>query len=157
MAKKSPGISKPKRRGNNRLLFTLVLLPAAVVLLPTTIVICVGLLPTFVAYFTDRDREKFAAMTVGAINLCGTVPFVAELWENGPSLQRAGDIVSQPFTWLVMYTAAAIGWAVYLAVPSVVGNLLVIRAQTRIRALRDEQDGLAEEWGPEVRGEDQPA
>jgi hypothetical protein len=54
----------------------------AVVFLPTTILLVVGMLPTLVAALVDRTRERVLGMTVGSMNLAGCTPFVIELWSG---------------------------------------------------------------------------
>ncbi len=51
---------------------------------------------------------------------------------------------------MVMYSAAAAGWMLFLAVPPVVGVLLNWTAQRRIAALRARQKRIIEEWGKDV-------
>ena len=101
---------KVKGGGNGKLIVTgLLLLPVVAVLLPSCIVLTINMAPTIVAYVVDRSREKYLAITVGLLNICGTLPALAELWNQGQSYSATMDISSNPFQWLMAYGAAAIG------------------------------------------------
>src|SRR3546814_19932729 len=68
---------KPRARGVKtwvKVLALVILFPFAAVLLPTTLVFFVMMAPTWVAYITDRSRDKHLAITVGMLNLAGTLP-----------------------------------------------------------------------------------
>ena len=145
---------KVKGGGNGKLIVTgLLLLPVVAVLLPSCIVLTINMAPTVVAYVVDRSREKYLAITVGLLNICGTLPALAELWNQGQSYSAAMDISSNPFQWLMAYGAAAIGWVVYLGLPPILGHYYAITSQARLHGHRHKQQILLEAWGDEVRGE----
>ncbi len=143
---------KKKRKGSMLTLILLVI-PAGLVVLPTSILFGVGMIPTIVAYITDRDPEKSAPITVGGLNFCGCMPFAIDLWKHNHTIIAAGKIFADPLSWLVMYGAAAIGWALYYGIPPAVANFEVMRAEKRVSALKQVKVGLVQEWGPEVAGE----
>lgn len=145
--------AKGKRRGNkgrNIWLFLLLILPAALVVLPTTIVFGVGMIPTIVAFVTDRDPEKPAPITVGGLNFCGCMPYAIDLWRHGHTIGAAAKLFLDPLAWLVMYGAAAIGWAFYYGIPPMVAGVEVGRSEKRIEVLKAQKVALVQEWGPEV-------
>ncbi len=145
---------KAKGGGSGKLVMTgLFLLPVVVVLLPSCIVLAVNMLPTIVAYAVDKSREKYLAITVGLLNICGTLPALAGLWQQGQSYDAALDISSNPFHWLMAYGAAAIGWAIYLGLPPILGHYYGITSQARLHNHQRKQQILVEGWGEEVRGE----
>ena len=145
---------KAKGGGTGKLVVTgLLMLPVLAVLLPSCIVLAVNMAPTIVAYVVDKSREKYLAITVGLLNTCGTLPALAELWQQGQSYDAALDISSNPFHWLMAYGAAAIGWTVYLALPPILGNYYGITSQARLLGHQRKQQVLVEAWGEEVRGE----
>lgn len=149
----------PKRRpGQGGLLvLLLVLLPLGLFVLPTSVLLMVGLLPTVVAWIVDRDSEKSAALTVGAMNLCGIAPYVILLWQGGHSMERAMRFLADPSTWLVMYGAAAVGWVIYFLVPQVVAAGIAMRNESRIRTLEAQRATLVAEWGTAILGKDADA
>ena len=60
------------------------------------------------------------------------------------------SVLFDPFAWLTVYGAAAIGWAVHTTVPVVVVMISDMRAEWRRRELEKVQQSLVEEWGQEV-------
>ncbi|MDB5366541.1 MAG: hypothetical protein JWM77_2468 [Rhodospirillales bacterium] len=129
------------------ILFTLV---AAGVLFPMTIIIGVGMLPTAVAFYIDRSPQKSTALTVGALNACGVVPWVMQLFQDGFSWPHAMLILVKSQTWLAMYGAAAAGWMMDYLVPPAVAHGMVLQHGVRIRDLERRQETLREAWGEEV-------
>ena len=111
---------KPKGGGNGKLIGTaLILLPAIAVLMPSCIVLMVMMVPTIVIYALDRTREKYFAITVGLLNVCGAMPAEVHLWQRGQTYDAAFDIVGDPFYWLMAYGAASVGWVIYLGLPPI--------------------------------------
>lgn len=128
----------------------LALIPGALVILPTTVLVLVGMIPTIVAYFTDRNDDKSAPITVGAMNMCGVMPFAIKLWQSGHTLGIVTDLLRDPTTLMYMYGAAGVGWLVYYGVPPIVARILVARDEYRIKSLDADRQMLVEEWGPDV-------
>ncbi len=151
MAKKpSRDTGRRKKKKRSIWLFLLLLLPAALVVLPTSILFGLGMIPTIVAYAIDRDPEKPAPITVGGLNFCGCLPYAIELWKHGSGINAALKVFSDPLAWLVMYGAAAVGWAFYYGIPPAVANAEVMRSERRIDALKQRKVALVQEWGPDV-------
>lgn len=134
------------------LVIVLCLLPIGLMALPTTILFIVGMIPTMVALVADRDPEKYAPMIVGSLNFCGVMPFAISLWRNAHTIGHALRLLSDPYTWLVMYSAAALGWVLFYGVPPTVTAIIVFRNEAEIKRMKDRQTELVEEWGPEVAG-----
>jgi hypothetical protein len=140
--------------GKGKMIVTgVIMLPVIAVLMPSCIVIAVNMVPTIVAYVVDRSYEKYLAITVGLLNVCGTVPAVAELWQRGQSYDAALSLASNPFHWAMAYGAAAIGWVVYLGLPPILGNYYAITSQARLHDHLHRQQILVQAWGEEVCGE----
>ncbi|WP_207459424.1 hypothetical protein [Azospirillum sp. SYSU D00513] len=144
---------KKKKRRNTLLTFLLLIFPAALIVLPTTILFGIGMVPTFVAYAVDRDPDKSAPITVGGLNFCGCMPFAIDLWKHNHDIMSAMKIFGDPIAWLVMYGAAAVGWALYYAIPPAVANAEIGRAERRIEALKQTKVALVQQWGPDVAGD----
>lgn len=144
--------AKSKKKGgkSNIITFLFLVIPAALVVLPTTIIFGVGLVPTLVALATDRDTEKSAAITVGGLNFCGCMPFAIDLWKTGHNVAAAMAKLADPFTWLIMYGAAGAGWLLYFTIPPLVATAEINRAEKRIDALKKKRVALIQEWGPDV-------
>lgn len=124
----------------------------AVFTLPSVLLLGVGMLPTFAAMLTDRRREKYATLCVGCMNFTGVLPFMIMLWAEDHSYDNAFSIIGDPFTWLVMFGAAAIGWSIFFIAPGFIGIFIGMRTEQRIERLRRRQRDLIEEWGPGVAG-----
>ena len=138
---------------STRAILLMVVAGAAVFTLPTVLVLGIGMLPTLVAMLGDRRREKYTTLCVGAMNFVGVMPFVAKLWSEEHSYEKAFSIMSDPFAWLSMLGAAAIGWTIYFVAPGVVAMGMAMRIEQRIVQLKRRQTELVEEWGPGVAGD----
>lgn len=139
------------------LIIVLVVLPLGLLALPTTILLLFGLVPTMVALIVDRAPEKYAALTVGSLNLAGVLPALLELWISGHTVAVALDIIGAPMTWLIAYSAAAVGWLIYFSLPPLFASFMALRYQGEIKAMKARQVELIQEWGPEVAGDAAPA
>jgi hypothetical protein len=127
-----------------------VLVGLVVVALPTVTLLFIGMLPTVVAYLIDRTRQKYATFCVGGMNFCGVFPYVLDLWNGIHSMSGAFRILTDVFALLLMYGAAAFGWALFASIPPVVVSVLTVMAQRRVSTLRTNQRRIIEEWGEEV-------
>lgn len=143
--------ARPRRPGLWAKMVALVILfPFAAVLLPTTLVFFMMMAPTWVAYITDRSRDKHLALTVGMLNFAGTLPAIIELWSRGQSHQMAMLLVGDVYVWAVAYGAAVAGWGIFGCMPSVVGGFYRMTTESRIKGLVKQQKALIAEWGHAV-------
>ena len=148
-----PGTDVEGQRQRGRSSLTWVLLVFTflmVVASPTVIVLFFGLLPTVVAYIIDRTKGKSATFCVGSINFVGVFPYIIALWTDKNTVDAALASISDIFVMLVMYSAAAFGWLLFLAMPSVVSSFVLVLQERKVAQLRAEQKELIEEWGPDV-------
>jgi len=128
-----------------------ILVPLVLVFaLPTVALLALGLLPAIVAYIVDRREEKYAAYCVGGFNLSGVMPYLFSLWATGDSMHALGAILTSPFSWLVMYGAAALGWLANYWAPQITMRVRRVRDRAEVVRLRKRQEQILEEWGPEV-------
>ena len=141
-----------KKRGNVWT-FMLLVIPAAMVMLATTVLLLVGMIPTMVAFVIDRDPDKPAPITVGGLNFCGCLPFAIDLWKHGGGVAQVMKLLVDPMAWLVMYGAAAVGWAFFFGIPPLVASAEIMRSERRVELLKTKKVALVKEWGPEVAGE----
>ena len=121
-----------------------------IVSLPTVLLLFFGMLPAIVAYIVDPSRNKTSTICVGAMNFAGVFPYLLSLWTGIHSIDVALGILTDIFALMVMYSAAAAGWMVFMAVPPVVGVLLSGMDRRRIAALRARQKRIVKEWGKGV-------
>ncbi|MCF8479573.1 MAG: hypothetical protein K9H25_04015 [Rhodospirillum sp.] len=153
MAKK-PEIKKQKDAGlglGAKLILLIVLAVMALFIIPTVILLCVAMLPTFVAAITDRSISRMSWLCVGGLNFSGTVPFIADLWIRGGHMDAALSLVTDVFTIMLIYGAAGVGWLLYISVPQLLGAFMAMTATHRIATLKAQQEKLGDDWGPEVR------
>ncbi len=136
-------------RGN---LLVVVSLITAIVFLPTSFMLMIGMMPTFIAYFVDRGKVKVKAITVGSMNMAGCLPFIFELWAHGHTFPNAVNHITEPRTIVVMYFAAAIGYMIEWAVISIVGSIVLEKSKSRIVEIEKTHKQMEEQWGEEVSG-----
>ena len=123
---------------------------ALVFSLPTVVLLFLGLLPAMVAFIVDDDPRKYAAKCVFATNLAGAWFFLLKLWTGDHSLAEAMAILTDVYSWLLMYSAAALGWLCYLWFPSIAALFMEMTAERRIARLKLQQKKLIDEWGEGV-------
>jgi len=144
-------IENQRQRGRSNLTWLLLILTFLLVIAsPTMIVLFFGMLPSVVAYIIDRSKGKTATFCVGSINFVGVFPYMITLWTDKNTVDAAMTFVSDIFVMLVMYSAAAFGWLLFLAMPTVVSSFVLVLQERKVEKLRAEQKELIEEWGPEV-------
>lgn len=127
-----------------------ILMLCAGLFFPTTVLMMGGLLPTLIAAIVDDRPVRTAWLTVGAMNFAGLVPAIFDLWHVGHITKNAIEILMQPRTIILSYSAAAIGWFIYYQVPKIVTGFLVRRAKTRLKDIEKRRHELNRKWGPEV-------
>lgn len=124
--------------------------------LPTLLLLVAGMVPTVVAVIVDRRGDRLAPLAVGSLNFAGLFPSFLALWTQGHGLGGVTRVMADPYTWLMAFGAAAIGWALVLGLPWIVETVLAFRNEAEIRRLRNRQAALVAEWGPEVAGRQPP-
>lgn len=139
--------------GGKAQLITAGFIVLATLFLPTTFLLCIGMLPTPAAALWDRARKKMIVITVGAMNLAGCTPYLMQLWRHGNSFEKAFDIISDPQTIIIMYVAAGAGYAISWAMTDITASVLYKRGRARQREIKKIQEGLVERWGKGVTGE----
>ena len=118
---------------------------------PTFMVALGGMLPTLVAFIVDNRKERYAARTVGYLNLSGVFIVCLDMWAGDHTWQHALDLLSQPINYLIMFGAAAAGWVLYFLIPPIANAYLTIHNDLRMKSLNSEQEKLVKEWGTGVR------
>ncbi|MDD3181865.1 MAG: hypothetical protein PHD48_03560 [Alphaproteobacteria bacterium] len=115
-----------------------------------TLLICLGLIPTVVALFTDADSHRSKLATIGYMNLAGVLPFLLELWQKGQSMEVATAIIRNPMSWAIMLGAAGIGHLILYAIPPMIASIIVINQEARLKVLRQGLQELEKIWGSDV-------
>jgi hypothetical protein len=141
-----------KKKSGKLGVFTIIIIVgfAMPFMLPTVVLLLAGLIPTYVALSTDSDPQKSGAVSVGAMNFAGIVPFIIDLWSKGQTMGNTLHILSDPNSWLIIFGAAAVGQLIVYAVPQAIATLTLAQAEMRAKNLRKNLEMLKEAWGPEV-------
>ena len=140
------GISLRRKLTYGGIFFALMI----IVSLPTVILLCVGMLPTFVAVLIDRTDQKFAASSVGGLNFGGVFPYILPLWLEDHSVDAAVNSISDIFSLMVMYSGAGFGWLIFLAIPPVITAFITVIDETNLKQLKVVQRQIVDEWGDDI-------
>lgn len=116
------------------------------------VIMVVGMIPTLVAAIVDRSEGRMRALTIGAMNFAGCVPFMLEVFKKGNGLETSIAYMLEPQTIVVIYFAAAMGYLIDWAMTGIVSSILVQRTKNRLREIQKDQKDLTERWGMEVTG-----
>jgi len=150
-AKQAAG-GRGARRGAMATVVMIVFALLAITALPLCIILLTGLIPTMVSVLADRYRSRYLTRTVGAMNLAGIAPLVFQLWTHHFTLDEAIALLTNPMSWLIMYGAAALGWALFQAMPPVARVVVDLRADRLQADLKARAKQLVAEWGEDVTG-----
>ena len=148
----APSKKKKRKMSMQARIFLVLGMLMAIVFLPTTTMLMVGMLPTIICSLVDKTRGMVRTMSVGAMNLSGCIPFVIELWARGNDFEVAFDYLIEPRTIIVMYFAASMGYLIDWAMTGIVSSVMVEKAKGRIRDIEKRHAALIERWGEEVTG-----
>lgn len=135
---------------SNKMTWILLAIPTSAVLLPTCLLLLVLMLPTMVAFIVDGSRGRKFVITVGMMNLAGTVPAIVDLWGQGQTFQASFDGMSNIFAWAGALTASGVGWLIFWVMPPIIANYQGIASKAQVLSLRAKQKKLIAEWGDEV-------
>jgi hypothetical protein len=160
-AARRPNTTRVNRRGTSArgglymlmLGFSVLALGLLVVAAPALIVLFVGMAPTAVAIFIDRDPEKHAAISVATLNFAGVSLYLADFLSGSATFSNAIELVSDVFILVVIYGAAAAGWVLIMILPPASAIVLSVITDSQIQTLRKEQKKLVEDWGEGVTGQ----
>jgi len=152
MSKSKPKPQRSASQNKASMLTWIILVGTLLVILagPTVVILFFGLLPTLVARLIDRSAGRSATFTVGSLNFIGVFPYIVKLWVGDNSFSGALDITTDLVAMMVMYSASAFGWLIYMALPSLISSFVMIMQQRKVAQLRGEQKLLIEEWGSDV-------
>ena len=110
--------------------------------LPFTIVLLIGMLPTFTILLTDpRNSSKLI--------IVGVFGYILDIIGNF-SLTHAFVVVGNIFNLIIMLSSAAFGLIVYSELPNLFLFFSRISAQKRLENIDRKLERLTEEWGDEI-------
>ncbi len=108
------------------------------------------MIPTLVAMVIDKHPQKTAWLTVGGMNLAGTIPAWMTLFDMGHTTPAAFQLIAEPMTVIMSYGGAAVGWLLYHNITPVVAGIILGRNERRLKAIDLRQKELVKKWGSEV-------
>ena len=159
MAKATIKKKQQPKKGGGLMLLGMVALFAAVILMlvsmASLVLVCFGMLPTFVTLLIDRSAQRFAFISVLAMNFAGIFPYFLDLWMGSNSMSVAIDSLTDVFALFTMYGLAGVGWVLFMVTPPIVTTVMSFIAQRRVSILRAAQKKLLTEWGPTVAQEEE--
>ncbi len=114
------------------------------------ILLLIGMLPTITIWQYDRTRNKSITLTVGLMNLAGTVPFIAQVFPYGQQMEQALPILQSAKTWGLIYLSAFMGWMILQGLQPLIKNQLTAQITKRQEKFKKMQELLVEKWGEDV-------
>jgi hypothetical protein len=148
----SKGKDKSSKKGKKTILLCGMLL-TAVAILPTTVIIFIGMLPTIVVRLADRTAEKSRVLTIGFMNFAGCFPIWFQMLQAGHKFDIALTYIANPFNIVIMYGAALVGYIIEWGLSGLVAGIMVQRGHKRLEDIKKAQGEIIERWGREVSGE----
>lgn len=161
MAKKKPiakkGKGKNQAKGKKGLgwqgrFIAICILVGMLGVMPSTILFTLGILPTMVAIYVDKDPKKMSGFSIGALNVAPIIAYIILLWERGHNMENAMVILTNPTTLMVIYFCAWMGWIIHFIIPPLVAELVKKNATARLKKIKQEQAKIIKAWGDDVRG-----
>ena len=140
----------PKKR--SPWLYLCLAMPLALVLLPSTLVLIVAMVPTLVARIVDPAPGRQLTVTVGSLNFAGALWFMHDLWSTGQSFSAIVPTLSDMIGWLAALVGAGMGWVIYSLMPILSRSIATTKSNMRLSRVRKAQDELVDQWGDPVRG-----
>ena len=128
----------------------LLLIPLAMVFLPTTVVVTTGMIPTLVALVIDSSPRRYLTVAVGGLNLIGTCYFLHLLWAQPQGVSAVLAVLGSSYGWLCALTGAGCGWLFFLGMPTIVRSVAAAQAKIRLFRLNREMEQMIKDWGPAV-------
>jgi hypothetical protein len=135
----------------------ILLIPLALVFLPTTAVVVTGMIPTLVALVVDSSSKRYLTTTVGGLNLIGCFYFLHLLWSMPQGVSGVMVTLGSSYGWLCALSGAGCGWLLFLGMPTVVRSVAATQARLRLFRLNREMERMVEDWGPDVKLPEQPS
>ena len=132
------------------LILTPMILLAGTFLLPITIIVVVGLVPSMLSFSVDREKGKLSTITIAALNFAALIPVIMRLWDDGLTLENAIQLITNPFIWVLVMAGALVGWMLAQVVPTMVVSIFAARDRRLLEKIRTRQKALVEEWGAAV-------
>ncbi len=116
----------------------------------SVILVLFGLLPSLIAMIIDPEKDGCIWKMVTLFNSIGILPYLIKISKSSGSAFVL-EIIINPQTWMVIFTAASIGWILYWIFPQIAVLIKDLKINAKIAKLEKELDDLAKEWGEEIK------
>jgi hypothetical protein len=133
------------------MLLLILLVPVGLFMLPSTIVLLAALVPTFVARVVDTTPQRYLTLTVGAMNVAGSLWMLHDVWMLGGGFDAVFPTLRDSFGWLAALLGAGAGWVIYGVMGAIAAYFATVQTGIRLRRLQRDQESLVAEWGDPVR------
>lgn len=110
-----------------------------------------AMLPSIIIIFIDKANHKCLSATIFTFNIIGLLPFFKMMWSSSVIDSAAKNIIADPFSWIIVYSATTIGVIIYYVLPAIISHIYVTRANLKIKQLINERDRIAFDWQIEVQ------
>ncbi len=111
----------------------------------------IGLLPSIVAYITDRTSSRALFHTVMACNLSGVFYYLLKLiYVHHNESHAMQEMLQNGNSWLVMYGSAGAGYMLYFVMPYFSFFFLRMVNGGKLMRLNGIQEKLLRDWGPTI-------
>jgi len=151
-AAKAAAVAVQPAKKKGTWLWICLVVPVAVALLPSTLVLLPAMVPTLVARVVDPAPGRHLTITVGSLNLAGALWFMHDLWSAGQSFAAITPTLGDMLGWLAALVGAGAGWAIYSLMPILSRGIATTKSNARLSRVRKQQEELIEQWGDPVRG-----
>lgn len=135
------------------IIFCVVVPLVCIAFFPTFLLLLIGMAPSIVAVIIDNRPGKVTARAIAYLNFTGALPFALQLWTGPNSISGAIELASDPTSLMIMYSAAAAGWALNFIMSPIMTAYLSVQHEARARSISKRQEALIKEWGGEVKGQ----
>jgi hypothetical protein len=152
MAASNASAQPAPRKSKGTLLAICLVTPVAILLLPSTLVLLAAMVPTLVARIVDPGPGRHLTISVGSLNLAGSLWFIHLLWSAGQSFSAVLPTLSDIIGWLAALLGAGLGWTIYSMMPAISRSIASTKSSLRLGRVRKAQVELVEQWGEPVRG-----
>lgn len=122
-------------------------------ILPTTVLFFFGMLPSVVARFVDRTKQKYQTITVAFMNFAAVFPYWYQLVQRSHTLDETLSILTTPINVVIMYAGAVMGYLIDWGLSGIVAAMMVQKGQNRLKYIKKVQQDLIKRWGDEVTGD----
>lgn len=140
------------KKGKGLFLAFLILGIGFLLVLPASIVVLAGLIPTIVMAMTDKSRGRSMTVAVGSLNLIGVAYIVIQIFQKGLRIDYAMQLLQDPLNWLIMWGGAGIGLALLSIIPPIVAQILTTISEIKLQKLKANQVEIRKIWGEDVKG-----